>query len=87
MGDFRIWILQGFFKMLMQGLDQYDFAHEMYHKARTLLEWGREEYRDVPIEERGSIFERSFIRGIKRLQVDLMLQVRFTFRYRLYFTH
>ncbi|KAF5332752.1 hypothetical protein D9611_005139 [Ephemerocybe angulata] len=60
----RIWLFQANFRAHMFG--QRDFAHEMYTNALDILEWGRKTWPNVPAEERGSMFEMSFIQGVKK---------------------
>lgn len=46
-----------------------------------MLEWGAETWKDVPSEDRGYIFQKTFVRAIKRLKMDAYLGVRLD-RYR-----
>lgn len=48
----------------------------MYDKCRALVEWGRKEWANVNMLDRGFLFEKSFLRGIKKLQLQHMVHVR-----------
>ncbi len=41
-----------------------------------VLEWGAEKWKDVPSDDRGYIFQKTFVRAIKRLKMDAYLGVR-----------
>lgn len=69
----RIWIFQAFFRSELG--NHKDAAHELYNNALDVLHWGREIWANVPKEDRGVIFERSFIRGVKRLKLLNMHKV------------
>ncbi|RXW11559.1 hypothetical protein EST38_g14296 [Candolleomyces aberdarensis] len=44
----------------------------MYSNTLDVLAWGRKQWPNVPREVRGSIFENSFIRGVKKVQLEAM---------------
>lgn len=44
-------------------------AAELYSRVVEVLDWGSRLWDDVPKEDRGAIFERTFIRGVKRLRI------------------
>jgi hypothetical protein len=48
---------------------------EFLRRALDVLEWGSREWKDVPNSERGVIFERSFIRGVRRNYLDELMKV------------
>lgn len=50
-------------------------ALEFYNSAIEVLEWGSERWKDVPFEEKGAIFQPTFIRGVKCLRLDVLLKV------------
>ncbi|KAF5332529.1 hypothetical protein D9611_005121 [Ephemerocybe angulata] len=66
----RIWIFQAYFRSQLLG--HHDYANEMYARAQEFLEWGRKQWPNASREQRGSIFETSFIRGVKRLRLESM---------------
>ncbi|EAU92339.1 hypothetical protein CC1G_00558 [Coprinopsis cinerea okayama7 len=63
----RTWIFTAYFRSELAG--HRHAAHELYLNALNVLQWGREQWPDVPKNERGAVFERSFIRGVKRLKM------------------
>ena len=61
--------------MRSQLLDHKDWAHETYTSIIELLEWGRREWPNVPKEDRGVVFEKTFIRAIKKVRLENLHQV------------
>lgn len=55
--------------------NQYVAAVEYYSRAVEILEWGRHTWKDVPLNDRGPIFELTFIRGVKRLYMTALMGV------------
>ncbi len=51
------------------------FALELYTSALELLEWGVNTFADVDPEQRGAVFEPTFIRSIKSLRLDSLMRV------------
>ncbi|VDB94316.1 unnamed protein product [Peniophora sp. CBMAI 1063] len=68
----RILIIRGFLTAGLTG--DYSAGVDMYQKALDILEWGRQEWADVPKEERGVIFEDTFIRGVRSLHLDAYMK-------------
>jgi stress-induced-phosphoprotein 1 len=48
----------------------------MFMNAVDVLEWGRNQWPDVSKDDRGAIFEKSFIRGAKSMFLEAMHEVR-----------
>jgi len=48
---------------------------EFYKRTLDVLEWGRRTYPNVPSEDRGVIFEGSFIRGVRRLYIGAVINL------------
>ena len=48
----------------------------MYDKALAILRWGREQWCDIPREERGTVFDDTFVRGVRHLRLDFYMNVR-----------
>jgi len=48
---------------------------EFYRHILEILEWGRRIWSDVSKEDRGVIFELSFVRGVKRLYLTALHEV------------
>ncbi len=66
-------ILSGF---LVWGAQQEHVPALQYYKsAITVLEWGLHTWPNVPNSERGAIFSETFVRGVRRLYLDVYLSV------------
>ncbi|TFK26775.1 hypothetical protein FA15DRAFT_636875 [Coprinopsis marcescibilis] len=63
----RIWVVKAFIKSHFEG--HRDVAHGLYTAAIEVLEWGCRQWSQVNRNERGAVFEKSYIRGIKRLKM------------------
>lgn len=50
-------------------------ATQFYGSALTLLEWGQTKWRDVSRDDRGAIFENTFVRGVRRYYLSAYLMV------------
>lgn len=50
-------------------------AVEYHTRALEVLEWGSRLWKDVAPDDRGCIFERTFIRGVRRLQLTSIHEV------------
>ncbi|KAJ7024391.1 hypothetical protein C8F04DRAFT_1131782 [Mycena alexandri] len=68
----RIWLMKGF---LDSNMGAFNGGVEFYKRILDVLEWGRRTYPDVPSEERGVIFEGSFVRGVRRLYIPAVLSL------------
>ncbi|RXW19116.1 hypothetical protein EST38_g6722 [Candolleomyces aberdarensis] len=66
----RIWIFTAWLRSQFAG--HFDFAHEMLMNALDVLEWGRNQWPDVSKDDRGTIFEKNFIRGVKLMLLEAM---------------
>jgi len=68
------WIIRGF---IGEGLGYpRDELVNWFRQAMDFLELGRQEWPNVPKDDRGAIFEKSFIQGVKRLHLNAYLTVR-----------
>lgn len=56
---------------------QHELAVERYDKALAILKWGREQWKDVPKEDRGTVFEDSFVRGVRDMRLEAYMEVRY----------
>lgn len=56
--------------------NQYVTSIEFFRQAAEILEWGREKFRDVPVSERGPIFDPTYIREVKRFYMTTLMEVR-----------
>ena len=48
---------------------------EAYDKVLRILEWGRNEWKDVSKDERGAVLEDTFVRGVRELRLDAHIKV------------
>jgi hypothetical protein len=46
-----------------------------FKRVLDLLEWGRAIWKDVPKNDRGVIFEDSFVTGVRALYLKMLLRV------------
>ncbi|KAJ7687386.1 hypothetical protein B0H17DRAFT_687044 [Mycena rosella] len=68
----RAWMIRGFLDSQMGARTS---GVEFYLRALDLLEWGRRTWPNVPAEDRGIIFEPSFVRGIRRLHLPAVMNL------------
>jgi stress-induced-phosphoprotein 1 len=75
---YTCWILKAFLDM---GISQeYLVAHEFCTRAIEVIEWGRAIWKDIPREDKGSIFELTFLRAVRALRMDASMNVWLTIR-------
>ncbi len=48
---------------------------QYYNSIVEVLEWGASTWHDVPNSERGYIFQKTFVRAIKRIRMAAYLSV------------
>ncbi|OBZ79655.1 Small glutamine-rich tetratricopeptide repeat-containing protein beta [Grifola frondosa] len=68
----RAYIMRAF---LESGLrSNHQLSSELYGRVVEILEWGRRAWKDVSRDDRGVVFEDSFLRGVRsmRLEVQMM---------------
>ncbi|KAI0336225.1 hypothetical protein GY45DRAFT_1430362 [Cubamyces sp. BRFM 1775] len=68
----RGWIMRAFIQSNLT--PDAEAALDFYTSAIEVLSWGIDLWRNVPNSEKGSIFQASFLRGVKCLRLDAMLQ-------------
>lgn len=44
-------------------------------RAVEILQWGRELWEDIPKDDRGAIFELTFLRGLRSLRLEYLMKV------------
>jgi hypothetical protein len=49
---------------------------EFYRRAIDIVEWGRLVWQGVSNEDRGTIFEETFLRGLRLMHLEALRQVR-----------
>ena len=50
-------------------------AMEYFSQAIGVLQWGRNVWQKVPREQKGEIFDNTFLRGVKRLFLSAFVKV------------
>ena len=50
-------------------------ALEYYNRVVEVLEWGRRVWKNETTEDRGIIFQDTFLRGVKCLRLDTLMKV------------
>ncbi|KDR75064.1 hypothetical protein GALMADRAFT_140614 [Galerina marginata CBS 339.88] len=69
----RFWLLRG---MLERASDENILSDAEYaRQALNLLEWGREKFKNVSVEEKGEIFDDTFIRSVRSYYIRTMITV------------
>jgi hypothetical protein len=66
------WLLQGIFAF---GAQRPIVSVEFLSRVVDVLDWGSRIWQNVPRDDRGCIFDWSFIRGVKRLQIQAVHSV------------
>ncbi|KAF9041913.1 hypothetical protein BDZ89DRAFT_301423 [Hymenopellis radicata] len=70
--NIRFWIMRGFIAGVL--LQEHARKFEFFKNAVTVLRWGAKTWAGVPAEDRGAIFEASFINGVRRLYLDAIME-------------
>jgi hypothetical protein len=69
------YIMRGFMEGSARG--NHVAQVEMYTRCIEILEWGRKTWCNIPREERGAIFEPTFIMGVRTMRLEALVQVAF----------
>ncbi|KAF7302665.1 hypothetical protein HMN09_00901100 [Mycena chlorophos] len=69
---FRGWILQAF---MDSSVGRRLRAEQDYRRAIEMIEWGRRKYAHVPRQDRGSIFEPTILRAVRKLRLKNLLGI------------
>ncbi|KAH9897927.1 TPR-like protein [Cubamyces lactineus] len=67
----RAWFLRAYFAE--RSGESRSLALQYYNNVVDVLEWGAKTWHDVPPEDRGYIFQKTFIRAIKRMRMSAYL--------------
>ncbi|KZT06256.1 TPR-like protein [Laetiporus sulphureus 93-53] len=67
----RAWIMHAFVMLNMK--DDVDGALKLYTQVLAVLQWGRQAWRDVKKDDRGVIFEDTFLRGVRSLYMEALM--------------
>lgn len=57
-------------------VEDADVAIQFYSNAIKVMEWGQIVWKDHPRCERGTVFDKTFARGVRKLRLDALLGVR-----------
>ncbi|KAF7798630.1 hypothetical protein EIP86_009852 [Pleurotus ostreatoroseus] len=68
----RAYIMRGFMETGLRG--RADVGVEFIGKAIEIIEWGRQVWRNVRKEDRGVIFEETFLRGVQSLHLETYMK-------------
>jgi hypothetical protein len=71
----RVWIMRGFIEGGIR--EAPSFALEFLGNALEVLDWGRQAWKNVSNEVRGTIFKSTFIRGVRSLHIRALMEVCF----------
>ncbi|EPQ51112.1 hypothetical protein GLOTRDRAFT_49327 [Gloeophyllum trabeum ATCC 11539] len=67
----RGWIMRGFIEGHVRMNNSS--APEFLGRALEVLEWGRSEWAGIPDDQRGAIFQDTFVRGVRCLRLERLL--------------
>ncbi|THH15780.1 hypothetical protein EW146_g4753 [Bondarzewia mesenterica] len=57
------------------GLKKTDAASvRLYDKVLAIQRWGRQQWSDVPRDDRGTVFDDTFVRGVRALRLEAYMQ-------------
>ncbi|KAK0469496.1 uncharacterized protein EV420DRAFT_1494816 [Desarmillaria tabescens] len=68
----RCLIMRAFLEGSLRGLHNLEL--EFLTTVLEILEWGREVFRDVPREERGTVFDLTFVRGVRNMHLHALME-------------
>jgi len=67
----RYWVVNGF--LVGKAESNYTSAMEYHRNALSIINWGRQVWKDVPKDKRGIIFEITFRRGVWNMYLDSLM--------------
>ncbi|KAG2128642.1 uncharacterized protein EDB93DRAFT_1184074 [Suillus bovinus] len=67
----RAWIMRGMLEGRMR--DAPETGVQFLKRAIDLLEWGRNVWKNVPKDDRGAIFQDTFLRGVRSLHLKMFM--------------
>lgn len=56
-------------------VERYQSSCEFFLRVLDILEWGRALWHNVSKDDRGVIFELTFIRGIRKVYISTLMKV------------
>lgn len=60
---------------------EYSVAHEFLDRAVEIIEWGRTVWKNVSSDDRGAIFELTFLRLVRALRMAASMKARHLMHY------
>lgn len=66
--------MRGFLEAGLRGA--FGVKVEFLSRAIEVLEWGRTAWKNVPVDDRGVIFEDTFIHGLRAMHLEALMEVR-----------
>jgi hypothetical protein len=69
----RAWIMRGFLEGGLRRAKSVEVEFLGY--ALEVLDWGSRVWKDVPKDDCGAIFQRTFIRGVRSLHIRALMEV------------
>ena len=76
------WIMRGFIEDRLTGA--IETALEFFTSALEVLEWGSRTFSHLEKEQRGGVFEPTFIRAVKSFRLDSLMGVGLVMYFKLY---
>ncbi|KAL6299613.1 hypothetical protein BKA93DRAFT_819814 [Sparassis latifolia] len=68
----RAWIMRALIADKIQ--QKSDDALKFYDWILDVLQWGRRVWKSVPKDDRGSVFESTFVRGVRSLRLESLME-------------
>ncbi|KAI0757372.1 hypothetical protein C8Q80DRAFT_1282310 [Daedaleopsis nitida] len=68
----RAWLMRAHFDIFLR--NSIDVSLEFFTSALELLQWGSQYWKDVSFQDKGAIFQPTFIRAIKALRLDAYMK-------------
>jgi hypothetical protein len=72
------WIMRGFIEGGLRG--KHGLTVEFLSRAIEVLNWGRIAWKNVSRDDRGAIFEDTFVRGVRAMHMNAFMEVCFSSR-------
>lgn len=69
----RCLIMRAFMEGSFRSLHSLEL--EFLNTVLDILEWGRKVFRDIPREERGTVFDLTFVRGVRNMHLHALMEI------------
>ncbi|KAF9041929.1 TPR-like protein [Hymenopellis radicata] len=67
----RFWIIRGLLERLLDNNTRSEL--EYCRQALNVIEWGRNEFKDVPLDDKGEVFSDIFLRSVRNYYLKALL--------------